>query len=112
MRFKDFGRVLLGLGVLGAVVSVVWWYSFYSDVAKFVGATGPLPTTCIYALAGPCKMVSSVAGFVGAAAYDPIIFWLSAILCIIGLISQTFSGDGPSNGFRRDRRNDNHRDPW
>lgn len=112
MRVKYFGRVLLSLGVFGAVVSVAWWYSFYSNVANFVGATGPLPTECIYALAGPCKMISSVAGFAGAAAYDPIVFWVSAILCIIGLISQTVSGDSPRNGFLRDQRNDNHRDPW
>lgn len=99
MRVKDFWRILLGVGALGTIVSVAWWYSFYSDVNKFLGATGPLPTECIYALAGPCKIVSSVAGSLGAAAYDPIAFWVSAILCIVGLIGQTVSGDG-------------FRDPW
>lgn len=99
MRVKEFGRVLLGLGVLGAIISVAWWYSFYSDVARFLGATGPLPTECIYALAGPCKMVSNIAGSLGAAAYDPMVFWASAVLSIVGLISQSFSGSSDRDSW-------------
>lgn len=62
-------------------------------------SAGPLPTECIYALAGPCKIVNNVAGSLGAAAYEPMVFWASGVLCIIGLISQTVSGG-------------NHRDSW
>jgi hypothetical protein len=60
-----------------------WWQNFYS------GVIGHPPVECLYQLTGPCRAVSNVAGFFGAAAYDARLLWASGIVAIIGLLLQS-----------------------
>jgi hypothetical protein len=76
------GSWLLLLGVIGVIASVAWWQNFYSQVA------GQAPVECLYQLTGPCRMVSNVAEFFGAASYDPRLLWASGVVGIFGLLLQ------------------------
>ncbi|MGX9987738.1 hypothetical protein ACS4RR_000500 [Rhizobium sp. Z1P35] len=91
-------NLLIVAGGVGLAVSVLWWHTFYSHVAQFLGATGPLPMECIYTMGGPCGMVAGVANAVGASAYDPKLFWGSAALLVIGAITRLL----PDGSERRD----------
>jgi hypothetical protein len=79
---RQVGAWLMLLGLVGAISSIVWWQSFYSPLA------GQPPFECLYQLTGPCRMVSDVAGFFGAAAYDARLLWASGIVGIFGLFLQ------------------------
>jgi hypothetical protein len=70
------------LGVIGVIASVAWWENFYSPLA------GQPPVECLYQFTGPCRTVSDVAGFFGAAAYDARLLWASGIVGIFGLLLQ------------------------
>jgi hypothetical protein len=79
---RRIGSWLILLGLVGAIASIVWWQNFYS------GVIGHPPVECLYQLTGPCRAVSSVAGFLGAAAYDARLLWASVVVAIIGLFLQ------------------------
>ena len=66
----------------GAIASIAWWQSFYSQV------NGRAPIECLYQLTGSCRIVSSVAEFFGAMAYDARLLWASGIVGIFGLLLQ------------------------
>jgi hypothetical protein len=82
MARRRLGSWLILLGVIGAIASIIWWQNFYS------GVVGRPPVECLYRLTGPCRMVSNVAGFLGAAAYDARLLWASGTAIIIGLFLQ------------------------
>ncbi len=79
---RRVGSWLILLGVIGVIASVAWWQNFYSP------AFGHAPVECLYRLTGACRMVSSVAEFFGAAAYDARLLWASGVVGIFGLLLQ------------------------
>jgi len=83
------GKLILLLGLGATAGAGIWWYSFYSGVARFVGGGGGGPPIgCLYAMSGPCRMVSQVAALAGANAYQPLLFWVGVGLIIVGLVLQ------------------------
>jgi len=82
MTRRRLGSWLILLGVIGVIASIIWWQNFYSE------AVGRPPVECLYQLAGPCRMVSNVASFFAAAAYDVRLLWASGTAIIIGLFLQ------------------------
>ena len=76
------GSLLIALGVIGTFASIIWWQNFYSQMV------GRAPVECLYALVGPCQVVSNVTAIFGAAAYDARLFWASGIATVIGLLLQ------------------------
>jgi hypothetical protein len=79
---RRLGSCLILLGLVGAIASLVWWLNFYSQ------AIGQPPVECLYQLTGPCRVVSNVAGFFGAAAYDARLLWASGIAALTGAFLQ------------------------
>jgi len=79
---RRLGSWLILLGLIGVIASLVWWQNFYSQ------AIGQPPVECLYQLTGPCRIVSDVAGFFGAAAYDARLLWASCIVGVFGLLLQ------------------------
>jgi len=79
---RRVGSWLILLGVVGVIASIVWWQNFYSPLA------GQPPVECLYQLTGPCQVVSNVAAFFGATAYDARLLWASGIATAIGLFLQ------------------------
>jgi hypothetical protein len=61
---RRLGSLMILLGVIGVISSIAWWENFYSPLA------GQPPVECLYQFTGPCRTVSDIAGFFGAAAYD------------------------------------------
>jgi hypothetical protein len=82
MSARRVGSWLILLGLTCAITSIVWWQNFYNQVM------GHAPVACLYQLTGSCRMVSSVASFFGAAAYDPQLLWASGGVAIVGLLLQ------------------------
>jgi hypothetical protein len=82
MSARRVGSWLILLGLTGAITSIVWWQNFYNQVM------GHAPVACLYQLTGSCRMVSSVASFFSAAAYDARLLWASGIVAIVGLLFQ------------------------
>jgi hypothetical protein len=79
---RRVGSWLILLGVVGVIASIVWWQNFYSPLA------GQPPVECLYQLTGPCQVVSNVAAFFGATAYNARLLWASGIATAIGLFLQ------------------------
>jgi hypothetical protein len=82
MSVRRIGWWLILLGAIGVITSIAWWQNFYNQVI------GHAPVACLYQLTGSCRMVSSVAGFFGAAAYDARLLWASGIVAVVGLFLQ------------------------
>lgn len=95
---KGLSNLFVAAGCVGLAGSVLWWHTFYSQVAQFLGATGELPIECVYTMGGPCGMVTGVANTLGASAYDPKLFWASAAVFVIGAITRLL----PDNSDRPD----------
>ena len=81
-RARRAGSLLIALGVIGTIASIIWWQNFYGQMI------GRAPVACLYELGGPCRTISDMAGFFGAAAYDDRLFWASSIVFIVGLFLQ------------------------
>ena len=81
-RARRAGSLLIALGVIGTIASIIWWQNFYGQMI------GRAPVACLYELGGPCRTISDMAGFFGAAAYDGRLFWASSIVFIVGLFLQ------------------------
>jgi hypothetical protein len=79
---RRLGSWLILIGAIGVVASIAWWENFYGPLA------GQPPVECLYQLTGPCRMVSKVTGFFGAAAYDARLLWASGITTVIGVLLQ------------------------
>lgn len=92
MNARQAGSWLLLLGIVGVVASFIWWQNFYTQVDQFMNQKGPLPLECLYQLTGPCRMISNVAGFFGAGAYDPRLLWGSGVAILIGLFLRRQTG--------------------
>lgn len=81
------------LGGCGFIASIIWWNNFYAQVNQFIGNKGPPPLECLYQLTGPCRIVSNVARFFGAGAYDPRLLWLSGFALAIGVVLRSTQKD-------------------
>jgi hypothetical protein len=79
---RQVGAWFMLLGVVGVIASVAWWQNFYSQVI------GRAPIECLYQLTGSCRIVSNVAEFFGAVAYDARLLWASGIVGTFGLLLQ------------------------
>jgi hypothetical protein len=79
---RQLGLWLILLGLVGVLASIAWWQNFYAM------AIGRAPVECLYELTGSCRMVSNVAGFFGASAYDARLPWASGIAALVGVFLQ------------------------
>ena len=82
IRARQLGSWLILLGLGGVIASLLWWHNFYNQ------AIGHAPLECLFQATGPCQIVSKLAGFFGAAAYDARLLWASGITALLGLLLQ------------------------
>lgn len=90
MDFKKLAGIVLGIGALGVIASLAWWYSFYSNV---VGKSRGLSTmsdafSCIYSSSGGCSVVSGISSLAGQTPYNPTWFWISIVVLAVGAVLQ------------------------
>lgn len=88
MDFKKLSSIVAGIGVVGVVVSVGWWYTFYADI---VGKSRGLSSMsdalkCLYSDAGGCGMVAGITNLAGRTPYSPTVFWISVALLAVGVV--------------------------
>jgi hypothetical protein len=86
MTLWRVGDTLIFLGLLAMAGAYAWWEHFYTQVARFLGAQGPLPLECLYQTSGPCSLVAAVAAWAGVSPYEPTLFWAGAFAFGAGLI--------------------------
>lgn len=87
MDGKHVGQTLIRLGSGGLVVSLIWWFVFYSEVNRGFGggADGMVQALrCLILSTGPCGLVRGIANASGYFAYEPLLFWVSAAGLIAG----------------------------
>ena len=82
VRARQLGSWLILFGLGGVVASLLWWHNFYNQ------ALGHAPVECLFQVIGPCRIVSTLAGFFGAAVYEPRLLWASGIAALLGLLLQ------------------------
>lgn len=85
---KQPSDVLVGIGTIGVIGSVIWWFIFYSEVNKaFGGKSSEMGEAlkCLVSNTGPCGFVTGLASATGHMAYHPMYFWISAVVLAIGL---------------------------
>jgi len=88
MDFRKLSGIVLGIGVLGLIVSLGWWYTFYADV---VGRSRGLSTMsdalkCLYSDAGGCGVVAGITNLAGRTPYNPTVFWVALVLLAVGAV--------------------------
>jgi len=82
---KLMGRVFTSIGIVALIGALGWWQTFYSEVHRLLGATGPLPIECLYSMSSGCRLVANAAELFGANSYHPLIFWAACGFLLIGL---------------------------
>ena len=87
MDFKKLSGIVTGLGAIGVIVSIGWWYTFYSDIlGKTRGSMSDM-VSCLYSSqAVQCKVVGLGAQFAGSTPYNPTVFWVSIVILAVGLV--------------------------
>jgi hypothetical protein len=100
MRRKRLGPFLMRIGLVGLGVATVWWIIFYTCVYEALGINDLPPAQCLLSNTGTCGLTSGIANVAGYLAYDPILFWLGGIACIIGYVMSN-SGSRLSRDFPR-----------
>jgi hypothetical protein len=98
------GRAFTSIGIVALVGALGWWQTFYGEVHRLLGATGPLPIECLYSMSPACRLVADAAELFGARSYHPLIFWAACGCLLIGL------GLGPRGRVPR-RRSRNRAKP-
>jgi hypothetical protein len=98
MNTAKLAKALMQLGALGAILSAIWWYRFYSEVIQFLGSRPDAiwqqdTVRCMFFDSGPCGLVTGIASAAGESAYQPIAMWFSLALAIIGAILEYASND-------------------
>ena len=96
MSARSLGLALMRLSVVGALAAAVWWDWFYTEVARALGSTAPLPVECLYQTAGPCSFVSTLAAWGGKTPYNPDLLYAALGSLLLGF--SIFMVDS----FRRD----------
>jgi hypothetical protein len=92
--FKKLGNALTVIGALTLVGAFIWWFSFYSSVARDIGrATGGQGDasvfdawSCLYSSGGICTVVTGVSALVGKTVYEPMLFWFGLAGLLLGLL--------------------------
>jgi hypothetical protein len=83
---EHMGRALTALGIVALIGAFAWWQTFYGEVQRLLGGTGPLPIECIYSMSSACRMVANAAEVFGANSYHPVIFWTACGCLLVGLV--------------------------
>jgi hypothetical protein len=84
MNARKLSGSMLSLGVLVVAAALIWWAHFYSQMSKEFGGGLKGYLECIYSTSGACGFISGLASFAEVTPYSPIIFWIGAVLLIIG----------------------------
>jgi hypothetical protein len=92
--FKRLGNLLMVLGGIVLAAAVIWWFSFYSSVARDIGkATGggadasiSDALSCLYSSGGICSVVTGVSTLVGRTPYEPMAFWFGLAALVLGVL--------------------------
>jgi hypothetical protein len=92
--FKRLGNILMAAGGVVLAGALIWWFTFYSSLARdFSRATGGRGDasifdawTCLYSSSGTCGLVAGIASFTGKTVYEPMVFWLGLAGLIAGLV--------------------------
>jgi hypothetical protein len=98
-RGEHMSRALTAIGIVALIGAFAWWQTFYGEVQRLLGPTGPLPIECIYSMSSACRMVADAAEVFAANSYHPLIFWAACLCLLAGLVIGS-GGRGPKSRSR------------
>jgi len=92
--FRKLGNILMIAGSVVLVGALIWWFSFYSAVARELGkATGGGADlgvldamSCLYSSGGICAIATVAATVVGRTAYEPMLLWFGLAGLVLGVL--------------------------
>ena len=88
---KKLSLGVLGLGALGVLASLAWWYSAYSKLVEASRGRASLTdlAVCIYSAPAKCQFAGGMAQLAGgSSSYSPTLFWVAAAVLAIGAVLQ------------------------
>jgi hypothetical protein len=89
MQIEKLGMGLAAVGLASMALCVVWWAVFYSEVIRQVGSRNDNLGNffgCILVDSAPCSFIRAGARLIGHTPYEPLFFWLAAVVAIVGLL--------------------------
>jgi hypothetical protein len=81
------------------VISFLWWAIFFARVNQALGGkAGDFghALRCLVSNSGPCGFITGIANAAGEFAYQPMFFWMSAVVLVAGLVVSGAAGSPPS----------------
>ena len=94
MDSQKLATNIFRVGLAGLGAAVLWWLIFYSMVLKQVGGRNDKLSDffgCLFVDSGPCTIVKTVAKFGGYYPYEPMLFWVAAVVAGIGFVMKLSS---------------------
>jgi len=95
MFARNLGRTLVWLAILGVILSLAWWATYYNQLIQALGPKPALthPMRCLLWTADICVQPQVAAKLQNLPAYTPLAAWASLALLLVGLflVSRTTS---------------------
>lgn len=98
---ENIAKLLTRVGTVGVLISIFWWFIFYSRVISQTGGNagdfGRVLECLIYS-STQCIVIKGIASIVGYWPYEPFFLWLSAGAAAVGAMMQSTSSQSQSPG--------------
>lgn len=88
MNNRKLGRVLVIAGLIGILLSIVWWEASYDATFRALGRNLKIshPLDCLLLFTGPCAQAKAAVISGQWPAYNPVALWLSLAVLLAGLV--------------------------
>ena len=104
MDFKRLGNLLMAAGAVVLAGALIWWFTFYSslarDLSRATGGQGDASVldawTCLYSSSGACALVGGIASLAGRTVYEPMLFWFGLAGLVAGLVIRLAAKPAPA----------------
>ena len=82
-EIRKFGKILVGLGVLGFVAATAWWYLFFEQL---LGEKVKDASACFYQTTMECEVGNLVGQLGDIPPYSPASLWISSVVFAVGVL--------------------------
>lgn len=84
-EITDIPDYAIGLGIAGAIASLLWWIVFYGKVVADFGGSLDDFIPCFVSNFGDCGQISAIAKLSGFTPYSPYALWLCVVIFAGGI---------------------------
>jgi len=83
VSIRTFGKILIGLGVVGGIAVTAWWYLFFEQI---LGESVKDASACFYRTTTKCSGFNLIGQIGDIPTYDPVVLWVSLIIFSVGIV--------------------------